>query len=112
MSPPRTKCRPTLELPFWQIKGKLYFADRTAIEDQIKKVGRTQDEIKRRMGFGYSHLQNLLDGKGIDMWAAAHVETGIKEDRKVESSNYDWNELVKEFPGVDLPPNKYEEGPF
>lgn len=88
-----------MELGIWRQQGKLFFADKDKIQNQIKKCERSEVEIKRRMGFGYKSLEKVLNGEGVDGWQAQHIETGIVED-KVKIETHSW------------PPNHYEKGPF
>jgi len=45
----------------------------------IESFGVSVDDIKNRMGNGYIHIQEVLDGKRIDGWAASHIEFGISK---------------------------------
>lgn len=77
--------KPKLDLDIWTEKEGLYFAD---VIELSNKVPREIPEIARRMGEGYHLLHDALSGKGLDIWAALHVEHGISTKPKPEMKNW------------------------
>lgn len=75
---PRTQhTLPVLRLSIWKRDGKLYFVEKDDFLSAIINGGKSEEEIKREMQFGFHHIQDLLDGKRIDVWSASFVEYGI-----------------------------------
>jgi hypothetical protein len=72
--------QPKLKLAIWKSEGKLWFADKSGLEAAVGSSGRTALDINKRMGAGYSHLQEALQGKGLTIWEASHVEWGVIPD--------------------------------
>jgi len=73
----RTKAVPKLTLKIWRPDENLYFADARDLEEVIQKSGRTDIDIRSRLGAGYSSLDRVLSGGGIDGWAASHMEWAL-----------------------------------
>ena len=76
----RNPARPPIKLSLWKKDGDLWFAERADLEAAVLQSGRSESDIKRQMGVGYSHLLDALEGKRIDGWAAAHIEWGIRSE--------------------------------
>lgn len=49
--------------------------------DAIEKSGRDSSELNRRMGVGISHLNDLLDGIELDLWAASYVDSALMPEK-------------------------------
>lgn len=77
----RNKAKPPIKLPFWKKDGDLWFADPADLQNAIVSSGLPIETIQKRMGVGYGHIQEVLDGKRIDGWAVTHIEWGISPEK-------------------------------
>ena len=73
------------EMPFWMPDGNLWYAEKSDLEAAIVRSQRTTDDIQRRMGVGYHHLEDALNGKRLDKFAASHVEWEIFADSEIKT---------------------------
>ena len=74
----RSKAHPKLELPLWKRDGSMYFVDPPELQIAIRNSQNSDEVIRKRMGYGYRHIEEALQGKRIDEWAASHIEWGLK----------------------------------
>lgn len=72
--------KPNLKLGNWRIEGNKYTINNGDLKEAIKVSGLSDDEIHKRMGVGYFHLTEALNGTPIDICAAAHIEWGLTYD--------------------------------
>ena len=79
----RNRFKPVPKLSFWIVEGDLFFADKEGLEKALSESGNSQDTIRKRMGFGYHHLVDALNGKGLSCWAANHVEWGLQPEEAI-----------------------------
>jgi len=80
---PRT-IEPQFHLGIWQKEGKLYWCERAALEKAVAQSGVPEHLIASRMGHGFHHLAEALEGRRLDRWAVAHIETGLAPVRDNE----------------------------
>ena len=73
----RVDSKPTIRLSIWRIVDGKYFADKAELEKVVVASGRSEDELRRRLGAGYSHLVRALEGQGLGIWEVSHVEWGV-----------------------------------
>ena len=85
---PRRRCnyirKP--ELACWKAEGEHWYAERADLEAAITASKRTEEDIKKKMGVGYHHLEDALNGKRLDHFEVGHVEWGIVPD--IDSPKY------------------------
>jgi hypothetical protein len=65
--------KPTL--PLWKQEGKLWYCERADLEEALKPF--TEDHLKRRLGYGYHHLEKALEGGRLDKFAVGIVEWAL-----------------------------------
>ena len=69
------------ELACWKSEGKFWYAERAELEAAVMASKRTEEDIKKRMGVGYHHLADALNGKRLDQFEVSHVEWGIVPEK-------------------------------
>jgi len=68
---------PKLTLPFWRQEGKLWYAESAGLVAAVTAMDLDEDDQKRVFGAGFSELHQVLQGKGVDIWSANHIEYGL-----------------------------------
>lgn len=76
----RFKAKPPIKWPLWKQDGKLWYANPADLKVIIEKSGLSTATIQKRMGVGYKHIQEILDGKHVDGWAVSHIEWGLNTE--------------------------------
>jgi len=73
----KSRAKPAITMKFWKQDGRLFYADTADLLDAIQKSGRSDLDIRSRLGAGHSYLDRLLKGDRLDGWAIAHIEWGL-----------------------------------
>lgn len=82
----RFKPQPPIKMSFWKRDGKRWYVEPTDLQAAIKNSGISDEVLRHRLGAGYRHLQEALEGKRIDGWTVTHIEWGLKPH--VHSDDY------------------------
>lgn len=69
--------KPTIQLPIWKLVQNQYFADKGELEKAIAASGRSEAELKRKLGAGFLNLDRALSGEPLSVWEVSHIEWGI-----------------------------------
>jgi hypothetical protein len=96
----RNKAKPPIAMTFWKRNGDLYRTDAQDLLKAIQDSGRTQEDIRARAGAGYSYVEKLLNGGGIDGWAASHIEWVLTPESQSISVGFS---LVSLMPSTQFP---------
>lgn len=68
---------PKPKLSIWMQDGKRWKVNRSDLLEAIKSSSKSDLEIQNRMGRGYHHIAEALDGKSLDIWGLKHIEWGL-----------------------------------
>ena len=64
-------------MSLWKKDGDLWYAERADLEAAIAASGHSEDILRRKLGAGYSELQEALRGKRLGGWTISHLEWGL-----------------------------------
>ena len=72
-----------LKLSIWKKVDNLYYVEPDDLFAAIADGGTNEEERRKRMGVGFKHIQELIDGEHLDIYTISFVENGImKHDFK------------------------------
>lgn len=73
----RYQADPRLSLSIWKKDGNLWYAEPDDLRAIILSEAVPEELIRSRMGFGYHLIQEVLEGKRLNIWSISFIENGI-----------------------------------
>lgn len=87
--PKRQNYKQKLNEKLWTVKDGLYYSTEEKLNSWLEASGYSDEELRGRMGRGYSYLADIKNGVGLSLSSAGFVEgCTLPEDK--DAKRFTW----------------------